>query len=151
MMEEKGEVSKLMMSDKMHLHEFAGRISRLCPSTKEENELFDLAEDILSLYSDYPETCITGRCLEPFGMDRDDYVIRSEQYMGFMWDFKDRVYQQFIDSINAELQEYCQIEEPTAFQFFDRPQIAEEHDQDFEQRLFPLLHRIMDTINLFEK
>lgn len=151
MMEEKGEISKLMMSDKSQLEKFPERIAGFSPKTEEESELLEVASEVLLLYGKYPNSSIVGRCLEPFGMDRDENCIRSEQYMGFIWDFKDMVYEQFIHSVNAELNECCAMEEPTAFQFFDRPQTCQQHDQEFEKLFFPLLHKIIDAIYLFEK
>ncbi|MBB2145730.1 hypothetical protein GM921_09550 [Pedobacter sp. LMG 31464] len=143
---ERGKVSLMMMAQRENFELFAHRMECFSANTTAEWEFEETAREIFALYQQYPARGIGGNIFPPFGNDGDEATIRVEQYMHFFWDFNEMVHDQFMDCINAELNECCLIDEPTTLQYFDVPQSKDTHDHDFETRLFALLHELSDNI-----
>jgi hypothetical protein len=86
-----------------------------------------------------------------FALDSDgDGLISADQYISFFWSSSDCLYDQLMDSVNAELNEIGSIDEPVSVQFFDTPQPIISHDLSYERCFFDLLHEISDNLNSFE-
>lgn len=145
-LEERGKVSLMMMGARENLDKFSERMENFTANTSAERAFENTARKFWKLYTDYPTRNINENSYPPFGWDEDEPSIHMEQYLHFFWDFDQIVHQQFMDCINAELNEYGAIDEPTTFQFFDTPQTTDSHDHDFETRLFALLHELTDNL-----
>ncbi|RZK43316.1 MAG: hypothetical protein EOO90_03390 [Pedobacter sp.] len=143
---ERGKVSLMLMEEKCHLEKFPMRMKTFIANTPEQWEFEKTARAFLKLYEDYPNWAIGDRIIRPFGTDEDEHSIILEQYLHFYWDWTQLVQQQFMDCINAELNECGAMDEPTTFQYFDTPQPINTHDHDFETRLFALLHELIDNL-----
>jgi len=51
-----------------------------------------------------------------------------------------------METVNCELQEYSEIDEPISMQLFDEPQNQITHDLSFEQEFFDLLNELSDNL-----
>lgn len=142
-----GEVSLHLIAERAALDGFEQRVREFKAEGEAERDFLKTAAAFLGLYRDYPERSIKDTIGEPFGAEEHDHIIRWEQYLHFFWDFGQQVQDQFMDCINAELNECSLMEEPRHIQFFDEPQKEVTGGFDFEQRLFGLLHELCDNIN----
>lgn len=145
-LEQRGKVSLMMVGERENLNKFAQRVENFSANTQAEWAFENTAREFFKLYADYPTRNLNENNYPPFGLDEDEPTIRLEQYLHFFWDFDQIVHQQFMDCINAELNECGAIDEPTTFQYFDTPQMAATHEHDFEIRLFSLLHELTDNL-----
>jgi len=100
-----------------------------------------VAEDALALYREYPQETIfrnapTGEgCCEDFDGQNS---IPMHWYISFIADTKGWLYETINESINNELNEYGEIDEPVIHKRFDGTEISVQN-LDFESRLFRLL------------
>jgi hypothetical protein len=140
------------LNKKVHLQKFEKRINDFQPSTGAEKELLILAKQAYSLFCDFPDRSVTDRIdTGIFEEDENDDSCRvyAENYLSFIWSFNDCLYDQLMDTVNCELQEYNEIDEPTTIEFFDTVQLSEAHDHGFEIRFFDLLNGITDNLTDF--
>ncbi|MDQ0965402.1 hypothetical protein QFZ20_000805 [Flavobacterium sp. W4I14] len=135
-----------------HLKALKKRCDRFQPMGETEEKLKDIADRVCTLMFDYPDRSIMNSIYNgAFASDSDaDGLITADQYISFFWSSSDCLYDQLMDSVNAELNEIGSIDEPVSVQFFDTPQPAISHDLSFESRFFDLLHDISDNLNSFE-
>lgn len=147
-----GEELLCKISDPRHLKALKKRCDRFQPIGEAEEKLKDIAERVCRLMLDYPDRSIMDSIYSgAFAPDSDgDGLITADQYISFFWSSSDCLYDQLMDSVNAELNEIGSIDEPVSVQFFDTPQAAISHDLSFERCFFDLLHDISDNLNSFE-
>ncbi|RZK42674.1 MAG: hypothetical protein EOO90_06445 [Pedobacter sp.] len=124
------------ISDWEHLRCFEQRVASFQPSTKVEIDFLDTASKALALYLDFPDRSLMQNIhTELIAEDEDSNGrVRADKYMSFIWSFNDSVYDMLEDTINCDLQECINIDEPFAMQFFDCLPDTEVHDFDFEIR-----------------
>ncbi|WP_230145076.1 MULTISPECIES: hypothetical protein [unclassified Pedobacter] len=147
-----GEQLLSKISDPRHLKALKKRCDKFQPLGETEEKLKDIAERVCRLMVDYPDRSIMDSIYSgAFALDSDgDGLIGADQYISFFWSSSDCLYDQLMDSVNAELNEIGLIDEPVSVQFFDTPQPAISHDLSFERYFFDLLHEISDNLNSFE-
>ncbi|MGN7706879.1 hypothetical protein [Chryseobacterium sp. 22543] len=109
------------------------------------NDTFDkdcqrLAYEVLHIYQQYPEKNIFQNAL-PNG-DANEYdmdnIIPMDRYISFCANDHGWLSENIEQSVNNELQEYGQMEEPIITKHFDNKRSIQP-SLDFENRLFPLL------------
>ena len=140
------------LNKKVHLQKFEKRINGFRPCSELEQELLALAKQAYSLHCDFPDCSVIDR-IDRGLFDQDENYdscrVYAENYLSFIWSFNDCLYDQLMETVNSELQEYNEIDEPTTIQFFDTPQVSEVHDHTFEIRFFDLLNGITDNLTDF--
>lgn len=108
-----------------------------------------IASDAFALYREYPRTTIFRN--KPSSEDDpydDDYCNKSiemEKYISFVSDTKGCLYRNIEDSINAEFNEYGNIEEPTIYTPINGSEITKA-DFDFENRFFSLIENLNNIL-----
>ena len=148
---EQGAISLQLLAEKTVLEKFGERVQGFKAENDAESDFLKTAVAFWDLYQAYPERSIKQAMLEPLGAGEQEGIIRWEQYLHFFWDFGQLVNDQFMDCINAELNECGMMEEPMHIQYFDTPQERETGDFGFEQRLFELLNELIDNINTLDR
>lgn len=83
--------------------------------------------------------------------DEEDYyneekVIVMDKYISFFADDKGLIYQNLIDSVNNEFNEYGEVQEPMIFKTFDGSDITHKN-LDFESRLFEILTKLATLLS----
>jgi hypothetical protein len=140
------------LNKKVHLQKFEKRINDFRASSAAERELLVLAQQAYSLFCDLPDCSIINR-IDAGVFDEDENYdscrVYAENYLSFIWSFNDCLYDQLLETVNSELQEYNEIDEPTTIQFFNTVQLSEAHDHTFEIRFFDLLNGITDNLTDF--
>jgi len=114
-----------------------------------DTDLTDIVAEIIKLVKDYPKRGIQESMYYEKEKDEGD-TLYWEQYISFYWSGYDCLNETLYDMINDEFQQMGYQEEPTALQWFDRPQEKAEHIFDFEPRLLHLVNRISELLNDYD-
>jgi hypothetical protein len=146
-----GLLTLTMLKEQTNLEDFEIQMAGFNPNSPAEDFLLEVCKKSLSLFLAYPNRKITDRLhASSSGLyDPDEYPISVSQYISFCWDYNDCVFDTVWETVNADLQERCQIDEPFALQDFSEPRETEYHDLGFEQGFFELLNELTDLLGDF--
>lgn len=146
-----GMLTLAMLKEQTNLKEFEIRMAGFKPNSPSEDFLLEICKKSLSLFLAYPNRKIIDRLNASLSelYDPDEYPISISQYISFCWDYQDCVFDTLWETVNADLQERCQIDEPFAIQDFSEPRETEYHDLGFEQGFFELLNQLTDLLGDF--
>ena len=135
--------------NRINLKVFEQRLSRFKSRDTFDRECWQVACNVLTLYTEYPNATIFRNAprpeQDPYNNDDDDddddenETIGMEKYISFIADTKGWLYESLSDNINNEFNEYGVMEEPTISKQFDGSEITATN-LDFENRLFALLN-----------
>ncbi|RZM28061.1 MAG: hypothetical protein EOO88_10450 [Pedobacter sp.] len=146
-----GLLTLTMLKEQTNLKDFEIRMAGFKPNSPAEDFLLEVCKKSFSLFLAYPNRKITDRLHASSSdlYDPDEYPISVSQYISFCWDYNDCVFDTLWETVNADLQERCQIDEPFAIQDFSKPRKTEYHDLGFEQGFFELLNQLTDLLGDF--
>lgn len=137
------------ISSKNNLRLFRQRLSTADPADFREKNLTAAIIEIYELYQSYPDRKFYGQTARDFlNLDRDD-TIYMEQYISFYWGGETWFDYQIGETINIQLQEKCETEEPMALQFFDTPQEQPCHDLVFEKLFLEKITHLNNALYAF--
>lgn len=77
--------------------------------------------------------------------EADDNIVTMDKYISFCADAQGYLFNTLFQSVNNELQEYGQIEEPAVIKYFDNPN-ADTSNLDFEHQIFNLIEELIDLM-----
>ncbi|SFA55088.1 hypothetical protein SAMN04488511_11483 [Pedobacter suwonensis] len=139
------------LKNPVNLKTLKKRQEQFIPKTSAEITLHRIAQRVCTLMNDYPNRSIMDSIYgDQFCKGNDgENIIMADQYISFMWSNSDHLYDQIIECVNAELNEFDSIDEPLSVQFFDLQQDQPVHDLSFEKEFFDLLNEISDNLNDF--
>lgn len=145
------ESAKLLrvLSDKGQLELLANRLIQFIPETDLEVNLKAIASRVCTLAKNYPSRSIMDSIAEDLNLSDGEGRITAEHYLSFIWSGQDCLYDQLMETVNCELQEYDEIDEPISIQLFDYPQAKITHDLSFEKEFFDLLNELSDNLHDF--
>lgn len=143
-----GDLMEQKISHRKNLEIFGKRLEKFKPKDDFDEECFQLSKKAFQLYNDYPEECYFRNAHfnnvpkqenreEEEGYD-EETVISMDKYVSFFADDKGWVYQNLIDCVNNEFNEYAELQEPMIFKAFNGNDITK-NNLDFENRLFEIL------------
>ncbi len=112
-----------------------------------DNDTEKIITDCLQLTKDYPNRSIYNNIINVESDTEQEDMIYIDNYLSFFWSSNDCLYDSFMEMINAELMEMTGQQEPITLQCFDKPQLMEQHDFDFEKRFFMLVHDISSVLH----
>ena len=143
-----GDLMEQKISHRKNLEVLGKRLQKFKPKDDFDKECFQLSEKAFQLYTDYPEERYFRNAhfnnvpKQENREEEEDYdeetVISMDKYISFFADDKGWVYQNLIDCVNNEFNEYAELQEPTIFKAFDGSDITK-NNLDFENRLFEIL------------
>ncbi len=134
-----GEKMEQKISNRKTLDVFGQRIKTFKPKTGFEQECLKVAEDMFSLYADYPATTVFQNAKYVYNEDESyNEVISMEKYISFIAGTKGWLYETIAECVNNEFNECAAIEEPTVTKKFNGTAISG-CNLEFENRLFPLI------------
>ncbi|MBN9294264.1 MAG: hypothetical protein J0G96_09820 [Flavobacteriia bacterium] len=127
---------------------FKNRLDRFKIKDHTDKECFNLAQEAYALYQQYPNESVF-RNARPNGEadeeDRED-IIPMDRYVSFFADSTGWLTDNLIETVNTELQEYGQMEEPIIIKRFDGGDISA-NTLEFENRLLPMLDKLAYILN----
>lgn len=131
----------------LHLDSFGERVKGFSPSNQNEGALLVTAEKLYALYQQYPTSYFNENILPKQANDNEERPIYANQYLSFCWTMQGWINDHLFEIVNCDLQERCEIKQPSSLQFFDEPQTKESHDLDFETRLLDYICELSDALN----
>lgn len=147
-----GEVVEQKIFNQNNLTLFQERVQKFKARDDFDKACFIIAKEALDMYQCYPNANVF-RNAKPHGESSDDEmenIVSMDRYISFYADSKGWLNESLVETVNNELQEYGIMEEPTIIKVFDGRDIAEDN-LSFENRLFELLHNLIDVLNSFKK
>lgn len=129
---------------------FEQRLNGFSAKDDFDTECLTIAKEAFALYQTYPNENVF-RNAKPNGEASEEdleNIIGMEKYISFYADHKGWLNETLIESVNNEIQEYEQMEEPIILKQFDGRDITA-NNLCFENRLFELLHKLCDLLNNF--
>lgn len=136
--------------NRINLNVFEQRINSFKTKDDFDKDCLDIAKEAFALYQTYPNENVF-RNAKPNGEASEEdmeNIIGMEKYISFYADHKGWLNETLIESVNNEIQEYGQMEEPIIQKHFDGRDITA-NNLCFENRLFELLHRLSDILHTF--
>lgn len=115
-----------------------------------DNVCLTVAKEAFALYQTYPNENVFRNAKTNGEASEEDMenIIGMEKYISFYADHKGWLNETLIESVNNEIQEYGQMEEPIIQKQFDGRDITA-NNLCFENRLFTLLHSLSDILHTF--
>ncbi|QGN24319.1 hypothetical protein [Elizabethkingia anophelis] len=134
----------------INLTVFEQRINGFKVKDDFDNECLTVAKEAFALYQTYPNENVFRNAKPNGEVSEEDMenIIGMEKYISFYADHKGWLNETLIESVNTEMQEYAQMEEPIIQKQFDGRDITT-NNLCFENRLFELLHRLSDILHTF--
>lgn len=148
-----GDYMEQKISNNKNLEIFMERINTFKPTDDFERKCFQIAESTYELYSDYPnESIFTNAHFNNLSKketfydsdDDEEKVITMDKYISFFANDCGSIYQNLIDGVNNEFNEYGELQEPTIIKTFNGKPL-DNVSLDFEDRLFKI---VTDLINI---
>ena len=148
--EQIGERMEQKIYNKHNLSRFAVRLNSFKIKDGFDQDCYKLASEAFVLYEQFPNANINRNALPNGEASEEDMEnsIGMEKYVSFCADAKGILFQTLFDSVNTELQEYGQMEEPTIVKRFDGSDITA-NTLEFENRVFALIEELIYILNNF--
>lgn len=145
-----GDYIEQRIYNRINLTVFEQRIESFKVKDNFDRECLTVVKEAFALYQTYPnENVFRNAQLNGEVSEEDmDNIIGMEKYISFYADHKGWLNETLIQSVNNEIQEYGQIEEPIIKKMFNGKDITT-NNLCFESRLFELLHKLCDILNAF--
>ncbi len=145
-----GDYMEQRIYNRINLTVFKQRINGFKVKDDFDRECLTVAKEAFALYQTYPNENVF-RNAKPNGEASEEdmeNIIGMEKYISFYADHKGWLNETLIESVNTEIQEYGQMEEPIIQKQFDGRDITA-NNLCFENRLFTLLHSLSDILHTF--
>ncbi len=151
-----GDVMEQKIAEQKNLLFFEQRLKAFRPKDKFDRQCFELAERTFELCCEYPNESIYrntyyNNAVKSEDADEDEYyneetTIAMDKYISFFAESDGLIYQNVIESVNNEFNEYADTQEPMVFKTFDGSDITNK-SLDFENRLFKILNKLCALLN----
>lgn len=131
-----------------NLEYFGNRISGFKCKTRSDRDYFRVATEAYALFTQYPDAnCYRYATPCDVYEEDDDYeVVRMDNVISFCAETRGVIFDTLISSVNTELGEYGDAEEPAITKRFDGNSV-ENRNLDFENRLFTLVDDLVYLLN----
>lgn len=146
--EQIGERMEQKIYNEQNLSRFKERLNAFKIKDSFDQDCYKLASEAFALYGQFPTATINRNALPNGEANEEDMenIIGMEKYVSFCADAKGILFQTLFDSVNTELQEYGQMEEPTIVKRFDGSDITA-NTLEFENRVFALIEELIYILN----
>ena len=133
-----------------NLRLFKERLNRFKSKDKIDADCFKVAQEAYAIYQQYPNTNVFRNARPNGEANEEDMenIISMEKYVSFCADGTGWLMDNVVESVNNELQEYGQMEEPIIIKRFDGSDITA-NTLDFENRLLPMINELTYILNNF--
>ncbi len=145
-----GDYIEQRIYNRTNLTVFEKRINNFKAKDDFDRECLSVAKEAFALYQTYSnENVFRNAKLNGEASEEDmENIIGMEKYISFYADHKGWLNETLIESVNNEIQEYGQMEEPIIQKHFDGRDITA-NNLCFENRLFKILYRLCDILHTF--
>ena len=145
-----GDYVEQRIYNRINLTVFEQRINSFNAKDDFDTECLSVAKEGFALYQTYPNENVfrNAKPNEEASEEDMENIIGMEKYISFYADHNGWLNESLIESVNTEMQEYAQMQEPIILKQFDGRDITA-NNLCFENRLFELLHKLCDLLNNF--
>ncbi len=134
-----------LISDPKSICQFKKRFKSFTPKTDFEHQCMRVVSSFFELFTSYPKVRIDRKFYPMRFRDKeqeDERPITLDNYVSFCASIRGCLFESLCQSVNEELQEYSEIDEPTRFIPFDGRTIAD-NDFEFEHKVFESLDSLI--------
>jgi len=145
-----GDTMERKIFNHQNLSRFKERLDKFKSEDSFEHDCFMLASEAFALYEQYPDIAFYRNAQPNTVAEEDDFenIVSMDKYVSFCAEAKGLLFQTLFDSVNNELQEYGQMQEPVIEKRFDGATVTCD-TLDFENRLFSLIEELIYILNSF--
>jgi len=135
------------MKNPVNLALFGKRLAQFLPTDQPGKDFKQIATGFYNLYQKFPQRSFWDSIHTGLSEPEVENRVMAGQYLSFVWDTADCLFDDVMQSINAQLEECMVMDSPLVIQFFDTPQTEIALDLEFEHTLFALLDGFFDILN----
>lgn len=142
-----GGIIEKKMKNPVNLTLFGKRLAGFLPADQTGKDFKHIATRFYNLYQKFPQRSFWDSIHTGLSEPQVEGRVMAGQYLSFVWDTEDCLFNDLMQSVNAQLEECMVMDSPLAIQFFDTPQTEIALDLEFEHTLFALLYDFFDILN----
>ncbi len=133
-----------------NLEHFKDRLDHFKSKDKIDVDCHKVAQEAYAIYQQYPNANVFRNARPNGEANEEDMenIISMEKYVSFCADGTGWLLDNIVESVNNELQEYGQMEEPIIIKRFDGSDITA-NTLEFENRLLPMINELTYILNNF--
>lgn len=135
------------VKNKVHLNMFSERVHAFKAVSYFDNLLLTNAIKLFNLLAKYPTRSFLQNSSGELLHSEAEQMGYLYQYFTFCWTTEGMLIDQYLDYVNADLEECEAMDKPIAVQFFDKPQETPIHDFSFEEALQDAISLLTETLN----
>jgi len=145
-----GDCMEKKIYNEANLRLFKERLNRFKAKDKIDADCFKVAQEAYAIYEQYPNATVFRNARPNGEANEEDMenIISMEKYVSFCADGTGWLMDNVVESVNNELQEYGQMEEPIIIKRFDGSDITA-NTLEFENRLLPMINELTYILNNF--
>ena len=138
----------------LNLQRFETRLKQFKANDHFDGKCLEVARMAFSISVNFPKSNIFRNaqvCSNDNNYDEEDdenyeNMVTMDKYISFCADAKGCLFDQLFQSVNNELQEYGQMEEPVIIKYFKGSDVRQDN-LEFEHQIFDLISRLIDLMN----
>lgn len=142
-----GDFMLKLISDPKNLLGYKNRIKSFVAKTDFDKQCHSVAKSFFGLLTKYPKVRI-DRKFYPLRFREEiediERPIALDNYVSFCASIQGCLFESLCQSVNDDLQEYCEIDEPTRFIPYDNRRIKE-NNFDFESKVFNAIDNLIQV------
>lgn len=137
-----------------NLHYFETRLQQFKPQNNFEKKCLEISKTAFHLMTEFPHSNIftnakTNSIADYNEEDEEgENVVTMDKYISFCADATGLLFDNLFQSVNNELQEYGQMEEPVIIKHFNGSDVNQ-NTLEFENQIFDLITELIDLMNNF--
>ncbi|UZT98940.1 hypothetical protein ODZ84_05045 [Chryseobacterium fluminis] len=138
-----------------NLEWFESRLQQFKAKDHFDGKCLEVARTAFHLSVNFPNSTVFRNAQAQINHDCDDdtdenseNTVTMDKYISFCADAKGCLFDQLFQSVNNELQEYGQMEEPVIIKHFNGSDVSQDN-LEFEHQIFDLITELIDLMNEF--
>lgn len=151
-----GDCMERKIYNPINLQHFENRLQQFKAKDHFDGKCLKVAKTAFDLFVNFPNSNIfrnAQACSNDTNSDEEDdenceNMVTMGQYISFCADAKGCLFDQLFQSVNNELQEYGQMEEPVIIKHFNGSNVSQ-NNLKFEHQIFDLIKELIDLMNEF--
>lgn len=141
-----GSIIEKKIKNPVNLTLFGKRLAQFLPTDQIGKDFKQIATRFYNLYQKFPQRSFCDSIYTGLSEPEVENRVMAGQYLSLVWDTTDCLFDDVMQSVNAQLEECMVMDNPLAIQFFDTPQTKIALDLEFEHTLFALLDDFYDIL-----
>lgn len=149
-----GDFMERKIYSSLNLQHFENRLHQFKAKDHFDGKCLEVARTAFDISVNFPNSTIFKNAQAHLNHDHEDEeddenyenMVTMDKYISFCADAKGCLFDQLFQSVNNELQEYGQMEEPVIIKYFKGSDVRQDN-LEFEHQIFDLISRLIDLMN----